>query len=230
MTEQSEVIEDTPQEQEPMIPQSKVNEIVGKVRKEAHEKALIDAQAKLTPSTATMHNNGASVGMGGMPNLSEDQVQALIDKAEQARNERYQESLINEQAAKIGNHLKQRFEDGEKNIPGFKELTQNVNLPAMADVLGLLYEHANGFEEHALHELLSHPQKLGNLMSLQKVAPGVAVNMVKELSQSIRNNRSALNAEQPPEPLSQAQPSAVSTADNGKAAVRDLRSNKSYRW
>jgi hypothetical protein len=83
--------------------------------------------------------------------------------------------------------------------------------------------------DDVMYELASNPNKLVTLLNLTNFGNGrLAYLETKKLSDSIKQNQTALQQPVPPEPLSQLKPSNVGT-DNGALSIRELRKQQHLR-
>jgi len=221
--------QDSSEASEPMIPQSKVNEIAAKARQAGRDQALKQFEAKMSEQNSSSNVADEQASSPAPSNLSADQVQAMIEEAASRKAQQEQEQRQHQQAYEIGQHLYTTFKDAEDNLPGFKEVTKDVDLTAMPDVLGLLYENARGNEAHALKELIENPIKLGTIRNMLGFAPARAAKEVQKLVGSIEANNAAKDAPSAPKPLSQLDGSTLGV-DSGGRSVRDLRNNPKYSW
>lgn len=215
------------QKTEALIPQSKVNEIAAKARQTGREQALKQLAEQSVAAAAS--SSEPSSGADANAHLSAQDVEAMIEEAATRKAQAAQEQAQQQQAYEIGQHLYTSFKDAEENLPGFKDITKDVDLTAMPDVLGLLYENAKGHEAHALFELLKNPMKLGNLRNLVSMSPNLAAREVQNLVGSIARNEEAKAAPRSPQPLSQLDGSALGV-DSGGNRVKDLRKKPAYSW
>lgn len=202
--------------QEKMIPQSKVDEIVG--ARLARERAQMEAQFR-QPQQA--------VGMGGMqPGFDEAallekataKMQETLEMQRKAQEMEHQKARVNEIAGTYIDKMKQGptlFEDFETVTSKFKP----DKFPAIA-----IWAAQQDNTPAIIYDLAKNPLKLAQLNELARTDPELAVDELTKLSQSIKRNEEAVNNNvKSPQPLSKLKPSVVAGSDNGKQTVSDLR-------
>ncbi len=201
-------IPDAPQDvaQEKVLKQSEVNELVGRIKHEAYTKGLRDAQQ--TTQSVPQQN------MGGMPQLTEEQVRQMIaDEAQkQTQLAAVQHTLSN---------FHQQMQAGTGKYSDFNETVAKLgNLQNIPHVVKLATD--TGIAGDVMYELGRNPGKVASLTTLAYINPQLAEEEMKKLASSIKTNEQASLAPNIAEPLSQVKPSTVGK-DNGSNAVRDLR-------
>lgn len=194
--------------QEKVLKQSEVNELVGRIKHEAYQKGLREAQAQQPQSMP----QGQS--MGGMPQLTEEQVRQMIaDEAHKQSQVAAAHNMLTSFAQKMQNG-KSKYQDFDETVANLGDLR---NIP---HVIQLAEEAGN--TEDVMYELGKNPGKVATLTTLSYVNPQLAKLEMKKLSDSIKKNQEAQNIPDVSEPLSQIKPSTVGT-DNGSLSIRDLK-------
>lgn len=197
----------TPQEK--MLKQSEVNELIGKAKHAAFEKGkreALEAQAQIQPQAGSM---------GGMSQLSEEQVRQMI--ADEA-----QKQAEFTQAQTLVSHFTQQMGAGKGKYSDFDETISNIgNLQHVAPVVQLATE--TGMAADVMYELGKNPSKLASLTTLSYINPNLAKLEMKKLADSIKQNETAQDQPSIDEPLSQVRPSTTASKDNGQSTVKDLR-------
>jgi len=214
--------------QKPVFNKIQMSDAIKRERAKAFEKAKKEVLMQLKqqnelggmPSDSGMQSNQNS--LGGMPQgLTAEQVRQLI--AEQAPEvlSNHVNSIKNEH---IVNSFVSKMQAAEKMYPGLEQKLSKLNYsnPAMIKLVQMANELENTGD--IMHELLSNPMKMGNVLNLAKEEPFIAGEALRELSNSIKTNQKALSeSEESPSPLSQIKPSNVGMG-NGKAmSVSDFR-------
>lgn len=195
--------------------------VVDKAVKHAYErgrnsalenKQIEQAQQAQAPQQAyaqqeNVSNAASALGLGGMPQVSPEQVQQMI-----------QQQMHTNQ---IVGQFKQKLDAGYVNYPDFEEVVAPLNLPKMP----VMVELTNLVDNTAdvMYELGKNPTKVGHIMTLVNINPQLAISEIKKLSASIAQNRAAVaNQQSIPDPLSQISSSPTSS-DSGNLTIRDYK-------
>jgi len=201
---------EAPQEaaQEKVLKQSEVNELVGRIKHEAYAKGMRDAQV----STQAPANTGQS--MGGIPQLTDEQVRQIIADEAQKQNhlQAVQQTLHN-----FSNQMhagKGKYSDFDETVAKLGDLKNIPHVVKLATDTGIAGD--------VMYELGRNPVKVASLTTLAYINPQLAEEEMKKLAGSIKTNEQASQSPEVAEPLSQVKPSTVGK-DNGSNAVRDLR-------
>lgn len=212
---------------EKLIPQSTVDKAVKHAKNLAYEQGkketLMQLQAQQQeqqqPVNAPVNPQG-SQNLGGMQSLTPDQVQKMIDTHAQQQAQQYH-------AHSIANEFLAKLSTGKDKYPDFDETIDALELSTIPEVVQL----ANTVDNTAdvMYELGKNPHKVASLLTLTRYGNGkLAYLETKKLSDSIKQNQTALQQPLPPEPLSQLKPSNVGT-DNGALSIRELRKQQHLR-
>ena len=194
---------------EKMIKQSEVNELLGKAKHASYEKGRREA---LEAMQAQQQPQGQS--MGGMPQLTEEQVRQLI--ADEAQKQTQYTAAQN-----VLSNFAEQMKAGKGKYPDFDETI--AQLGPMQNLTHLVQlAHDTGISGDVMYELGKNPSKVATLTTLAYVNPHLARYEMNKLAESIRKNEAAAKTPQADEPLDQIKPSTVGT-DNGSNAIRDLR-------
>jgi hypothetical protein len=237
MTDEIESIEQTvssdnaPQGEEAVVndslPRETVSKIVERERQKAFEKGKREAMMEIQQQQAPMASQdnmqqapqGQNQGMGGMPQMSPQDIERMIaEKAPQMLQDHVQ-SKMNEHMV---NTFVNKMQAAESKYPGINEQLNDLDYQSLAP----LVEMANNMDNTAdvMKELLDHPMKMGNLLTLQYTQPRLAQKAMTDLSSSIKTNKEAKEAEaQARDPMSQLKPSSSAGVDNGAMSVSDFR-------
>lgn len=199
--------------QEKVLKQSEVDELVYRLKSEAYQKGVADAHKATQPAPQPMAQpSGGS--MGGMSQLTEEQVRQMI--ADEAHK---QNQLAN--AHQVLTNFSQQMGTGKSKYSDFDETVANLgdlrNLPQVVELAT-----GTGIAGDVMYELGRNPGKVASLTTLAYINPDLAKYEMKKLADSIKTNEQAAQAPSAPEPLSQVKPSTVGK-DNGSNSVRDLR-------
>ncbi len=189
---------------EKLVPQSVVNEIVGREKGEAFERgkaaalAQLQAQQQQPPAQQYAQPQQQTAGIGGMQGMSPDDVRRLIQ--EQA-NLQTGQHLANTYAQRLGSADKKRY-------PDFDEVMASVDHKNIAPIIHLALGVDN--TPDVMYDIIKNPQKLAALMVQTQISPQLAASEMHRLSSSIKANQQALdNVQEVSEPLNQLKPSTI---------------------
>ncbi len=200
---------ETPQER--LFKQSEVNEIVGKVRKEASQKA---AERVAQEYTAPAQSG-----------LTEQQMRSLAAEEIQRHRDEwskdYQAKTEAETAQKIVKNFWDKIETGKAKFEDFDSVAGDIELARFPNVVEMLAEHIDNSAD-VLYEFGKNRSKLAQLEQLAQMSPRDAIKEAKRLSQSIKDNDSAATTRSPNEPLSKSR-SSNSNVESGPLSMADLK-------
>lgn len=196
-----------------------VNELVRVKKQEGFTKGYEQAKQEMQ-SIAPAAPVNSPVQNAGMPNdeAVRNTVADEIAKHTKLMQEQQLQKQQQEFAAKTLNEVQQKVDAAKSEYPDFDDVTKRINI--VQDAPHVLY-YANQFPNggHILYDLAKNPSKMAAVAS---APPSIAMAMLNDLSASINANKSAQNAQLPPEPLSQSKPSAIGV-DNGSRGIRDYK-------
>lgn len=219
-----------------MLPKSVVSKIVERERLKASEKAYLKGkqealmeiqqqqmqQGQVAPMVQESNQSQQiSAGIGGMPQLTAADIEALImQKAPEALMHQVQQL----QQKNMVDSFVGKMEAAEQRYPGLgSKLNQlNYNDPRMHKLI----EMANGLENTGdiMNELVTNPHKMSAVLGDTLDQPFLALQQLQSLSNSIKQNQAALAEEaQARDPMSQLKPSTNAGMDNGAMSVADFR-------
>jgi hypothetical protein len=196
---------------EKTLPQSEVNELVGKIKKETYEKArrevLSEVQKTHTPESISSQQN-----IGSMP-ISDDHIRQLI--TEQANR-----AAMQAQAERVAHEFNNKMLAAKEKYPDFEQVVAQVNFAQIPSIVNF----ANSLDNTAdiMYDIAKNPSKFASVLTLAGTAPNLAEMELRRLSESIKKNEDASKQPSASEPLSQIRPSITGT-DNGSKTIRDLR-------
>ena len=203
------------QPQEKLLKQSEVNDLVGRVKHESYEKGKSEALASWQTQQSSPVQQPQQ-NMGGMPQLTPEQMDARIDQ-------RLQQKQQEQWLQNVQQQLNQKIDEAKTRYSDFDEVTRQVDFRTMPEIPVLANEMDNSMD--VMYDLAKNPAKLGTILTLAQRDANAARAYMKSLSESIKQNQTAINqANQSKvnEPLSQVKPSNVGM-DNGSNTIRDLR-------
>lgn len=218
--------------------QSEVNEIVGRAKQEAIERFKRDGSMQ-------SHSNSQSYGQHystdqNFTNSSQAQTQqnpqfdprqAVAEEFQRLRDEYIAESDRNTQqqeAQKIAKEFLTKIEAGKSKYDDFEKTVTDVgfgNFPYIVQLANMVDN-----TDDVVYELAKNPIKIANIQSLVDIAirngtsPTLALNEMKRLADSIKQNQNAQNFKSPNNPLSQLKPGNAGTDNKGALSVRDFKS------
>lgn len=199
---------------EPSVPQSKVNELVGRAKAEAYEKAKRESQAQ-QPAHTTAQSQPQQ--MGGITQVSPDEIERLVDR-------RLQQRSYESQNLQLAEDFLQKLQQGESKYDDFKEVMGTFNLQEFVKSAPAVFHMVRDVENTAgvMRELASNPKKIADLQYTAHMNPAAAQREIRALSESIKVNDAARQQPKAKEPLAQLKPSTAGV-DNGSMSVSDFR-------
>lgn len=201
--------------------------IVKRERNKAYEKGMRDKamqmQQEMQPEQAAEQApQGQQQSLGGMPQMSQEQMRQLMAQEMPHHLEQYVNKVKNDQAVES---FVQKMRAAEERFPGLEAKLEKYDYShgnGMADIILA----ANNLENTAdiIKEITDNPNKMANLLILAKQQPYAMQEAMQKLSGSIKQNQVAQEAEQvSKDPMSRLKPSANAGADNGAMSVADFR-------
>ena len=236
------------QQEEKLVPQSKVDEIVKTVKFAEREKyqrmmnqqqgeaeAMEQAQPQVAnqPQVQQQMQQEQQQQMQSQPQIDPDAIaqQALeqFRREQQAQQEAVAQEQYEREMRNVANDYYSKMSDGAKQFDDFDDIMQDFDPSEFPELVILATRLPN--TAAIMRELNSNPSKLVTLNALAKQSGKRAESEIKKLSDSIAANEQAQaeardNQTQPP--LDRLQPNRV-TGSNGKMSIRDLRADPYYR-
>lgn len=198
-----------------------VQKIVERERLKAYEKAKRDLQ--MQQMEEAQNQNAPTNQQSG---LSPDEVGRLISEQ---LPQHMQNHIQQEQKKQAISSFVTKIEAAEERHPGLEAKLNDLDYDTMAPVVML----ANNMENTAdiMAELVDHPMKMANLLTLMYTQPKLAQREMSNLSNSIKQNQAALAQQQEEsnqKPIGQTKPSMSSgknvhdmSLDEIRRAIRD---------
>lgn len=214
--------------------QAELDFYVKKAKADAYERAKREAlelqqqhnAAPIAPATAQ-----PAQSVGGMTQMTPDQIQRMID-------EQMQKRLMDQQQEMAVRQFTQQYEQkvlsGKGKYDDYDDVIGQLNLPELAKTNGAFIFMTGGLDNtpDALYEMGKHPQKLATILQLTQnpATHHMARQELQKLSDSIKQNQVAVQQHNnsASEPLSQIKSSTTGT-DNGSMSVRDWRNHPGLR-
>jgi hypothetical protein len=233
-TESSAPINTSSETTERMLPQSKVDELVGHVRKETRDKVRSEYEQQRASASAPAQQSS----MGGMLQMSQDQLKSLVDEAastavsresqrfqeatQKQAEEQYIQDALNTFAGKISG-ANEKYSDFEDKVGKLDVLNKAPHL------IPLINEVDKDVAPDVLYAIANNPIWAHQLNTLRKeMGHEVAQMQMSQLVNSIKQNQEAFNAKRTNEPLSHVKSSTTAT-DSGQLTVSDYRKMKFLR-
>lgn len=208
--------------QEPMLPQSKVNELVANAKLVSAKKAREEMELQYRQQMQAQQGQQ----MGGMqqaqPQMEQPDFGALIEAKLAEKERAIMESQQRQQMDELAKDYMQKMEQGETLYPDFKQVTGKYDPAKFYEVTIMAAQMPNTAD--VMYELNKNPMKLTHLKQLAAIDYGMALDEVQKLSASITRNEEAVQNGnlKSPSPLSRPRAS-IAGADSGKKTIRDLR-------
>lgn len=209
------------QEAERMLPQSKVNELVGNARREAAEKAAQRAVDEYKRQQQSHYSNSDSSTQSSDDHFERKTLE-ILDKQKAEWERQQQERYLTETAQRIVNTYNQKIESGKEKYQDFEEVVNRVDMRDFSNIVQLLAEHVDNASD-VLYDLAKRPAKLDELDRLFERKPQYAISEVKRLADSIKANEQAGKGRTSNSPLSQQRPSNTGTDSGGALSMTDLK-------
>lgn len=210
------------QQTERMVPQSKVNEIVGSAKREAAEKAVeaYKRQQAQESQASQQHQEQSSyrpTSEDDLRRVAGDEIKRHFSQLEQEAQERANVEAAN----RIVGMFRDKIVAGRDKFEDFESVTSNVAMQYYPNVVQLLAEHVDNTAD-VLYHLAKNRDKLYRLESLSAHNTSDAIYEVKRLADSIKANAEISQNKQANAPLSQKRPSNTGT-ESGALSMSDLK-------
>lgn len=209
-------------EQAPVFNKKQVSDVVRREQQKAYEKGKKEALMQMQQEQQAQQAQAAQAPpsqLGGMAQMSPDEIRQMIaDQAPQV----FQEHVQQMQTAQTVDSFVQKMQAAEQRHPGLESKLNDLDWNTLAPLVQL----ANSMENTGdiMAELIEHPNKMGNLLTLMNSQPKLAARAMHDLSNSIRQNQDALAEDQSTrEPLGQIKPSKPAGMDSGSMSVKDFK-------
>jgi hypothetical protein len=219
-----EVMEEAPQVEQPaekMLTQTQVNNIVQREKQQAAERARRQAEQEFQQQMQQQ----AEAKQQEMQNQSKEaNAEALYQQVQERFNQEMQQKQAEAEIAQVAQMYHQKMEAGKGSYEDFEDITSRFDPTAFPQLVYLISGIDNASD--IVYELSKNPSKLVTLDTLAHKSPSHAQAELNNLSQSIRDNKTAqaeASDQQVNAPLDRIQPSRVSSG-NGKMSINDLRS------
>jgi len=209
---------DTSRSDERVFRQSELNEIVGRAKHEAIESYKRRQEQQAQPQKQYQSTDD-----------SNDFRRIAAEEAQRLRDEWIQEARQKsetEYAQKIVDTYTRKVEADKAKYADFDQIAGNIKIEKFPNVVHLLAEAVDNAGD-VLYELGKNRLGLSQLEMLANISPEDALEHVKRLSKSIKENEDAAKARVANAPLSQLRPTNNSADAGSPLSVSDYR--KIYR-
>lgn len=236
--EQEPIAEQAPQNEpvNDMLPKSTVSKIVERERQKAFEKGKQEALMELQQQQSVQQEQPpqqqqqqmqqpANVGIGGMQQMSQADIERLInERAPQLLQQQLEQKAAEFKNQQLINDFVNKMQAAEERYPGLeKELNElEYDKPGMMELIQL----ANSMENtgDVMKEMIDHPMKMAGIINLIYSQPRKALQEMSKLSNSIKTNQEALKQDaQARDPMSQLKPSQNIGTDDSSMSVSEFR-------
>lgn len=216
---------ETPAPSEKMLRQSEVNDIVGRAKNEAAQKAVEQykrsTQQEVRTETSYQDNRSYDTP------LSEDRIRKMAgEEAQRLRDQWVSEAQTQNEtqnAQRIVKNFYDKIAQGKDKYDDFDNVTSNIGLQKFPNTVHMLAEMVDNPHD-ILYELGKNRAKLAQIEMAAERFPEEALFDLRRLADSIKSNESAVNYKSPNAPLSQQRPSNLGTdAGSNALSMRDLK-------
>lgn len=202
---------DQEHQSEKLIPQSKVNQLIGEAKRNAAQKGYKQAISELQQSNLGSNDTRDDTVNVNHSTGNVSDIRKIIAEELQANQKQIQDQIRTEQAhqhhQKVITELASKINVAAEKTPDYAETLSQVNNFSETP---LVLHYANMVDNagEVLYELAKNPNKAVQIISaIQSGSPSIAKSLVNSLSKSIKNNQQASSDKIPDEPLSQLKPS-----------------------
>lgn len=222
----------TPSE-ERTFKQSEVNDIAARRASEAverykRESSIASHQQQPTQQQPQYQAPPQQSQFNGM---SQDEYRRIAaEEAKRLRDqwvEDTQRSQQEQEGQRIANEFLTKIEAGKGKYDDFEKVVSDVGFAHYPHIVQLANMVDN--TDEVIYELAKNPGKIGSIQSLVDIAlrngvpPTLAINEMKKLASSIKENAGARNFKAPNEPLSQLRSGTAGTDNKGALGVSDYK-------
>ncbi len=228
---------------EETLPMSRVNDLVGMAKKKGAAKAMSEIE-DLKKQIAGLQEQAGNQSMGGVKqDLDVDAIYSQLSgrlaedmnarEAKQAEERQAQEAKqVDEQKAEEARKYEQQMQGvasdylskmagGKELHDDFEEVTSKFAVADFPEIVILANQVDNTAD--VMYDLVKNKGKLANINAMSRQSPQTAMQMIQELSDSIKvNGKAKSEARDAPKPLSRVK-SSTAGSDTGDLSISDLR-------
>lgn len=213
---------------EKMLRQSEVNDIVGRAKNEAAQKAVEQYKRSMQQTQSANNETSYQDNRSYEPStLSEDRIRKMAgEEAQRLRDQWVQEAQTQNEtqnAQRIVKNFYDKIAAGKEKYDDFDTVTSNIELARFPNTVHMLAEMVDNPHD-VLYELGKNRAKLAQIEMAAERFPQEALFDLKRLADSIKGNDSAAGYKSPNAPLTQQRPSNLGTdAGSNALSMRDLK-------
>ena len=211
---------------EVMLPQSKVNEIVGRTRKQSFEKGRRDMAQEIESQKIDTQQPLAQppIQQSNAPNIDVDAIKSEIRDSLYAEAKAEHQKEAQEKHALAMNEVARNYfskmDSGSKKYDDFDDIMKGFDPSKFKELVFLTAQMDDTAD--IMRELVSNPEKLAVISSLAERDGDFAKKHLEQLSASISANKKALSDNRTVnQPLSQLNPSS-----SGAGSSEDRKSTR----
>lgn len=203
---------------EKSLPQSQVNELIGRAKHEAVEAYKRQHQQQESSKPQDTSSRPSGLNESEYRRIAAEESQRLRDQwISEAQRKAEQDS-----AQRIVQNFWDKVSSGKEKYDDFEQMTGNIEYSKFPNVVQLLADHIDNSDD-VLYELGKDRFKLSQLEQLANMSPRDAVVQAKRLADSIKDNQAASKMRTPNAPLSQQRPSNTGTDAGGPLSMAQLK-------
>lgn len=210
--------------QTPVFNKIQMQDVVNREKQKAFERgkreALMQMQQEQQEQAPVVQQQQASQGLGGMPaSLTPEQIKQMIaEHAPQA----LQDQIADHKNKMLVDSFVNKMQTAETKYPGLEEQLNKLDYGTLAPIIQMANDMENTGD--IMHELVSNPMKMGNLLSLMYAQPTMAHKAMIDLSTSIKSNEAAkAEMAEAKNPMSQIKSSSSVGMDDGSMSIADFK-------
>lgn len=222
-TPETPAAQNAPDEQDEMLPKSRVEELVKKAKLKGRDSMQAELDA-IKAENAALRNQG----MGGMPSAPAVNVDEIKQQIYQQIQDEFQKAReaqaatdLDEQAKKIAMEYHTKMKSGSAKYEDFDEIMADFNPQAFPNLVFLANQVDN--TPDVMRELVSNPQKWATVTVLSEKDPTAAKKMIASISQSIKANELAKAQEKDVAPPLSRLTSSSTGKDSGRPGLKDFK-------
>lgn len=211
---------------EKMVPQSKVNDLIGHAKAQTSEKVRRELEAQYSQKQSQSDSNvKENTNAQGFNNDIERQVSEVFER----KQREYQADMDRRQTEELGRSIIEKFSDSlEKSKDEFPDLMSKLRLESMPTLVPLGVSVENTAQ--VMDEFARNPLKAFQYHQMYLNDPAGAIEAVKIMADSIKANSEASKQRFPRDPLSQTHHSTTKPddGDHSVAYYKNLDYLKGY--
>lgn len=206
-------------QQEKMLRQSEVNDIVGRAKQEAANRAVENYKRSMQQESQPSHRESpAQVDEGRFRQLAAEEANRLRDQWISEAQQKHDEHS----AQQIVKGFYDKIEAGKQKYEDFEKVTGDVELRRFPHVVQMLSQQIDNSHD-VLYELSKNRAKLAQIEMTARDFPQEALYDLRRLAESVKKNDEASGRRDAHAPLNQQRPSSVGTDSGSVLSMRDLK-------